>query len=74
MALSITRQSIEVEELIPVGAPETKEPSAAFELKVESTLKTEMYFYCLWTSIQREFTRDGLRRVRKGIAMDRVEV
>lgn len=66
--------NIHLEELIPVGGPEAKEPTAAFELKVESTLKTEMYFHCLWTSVQREFTRDGLRRVRKGIAMDRVEV
>lgn len=66
--------TIQLEELIPVGAPEAEEITPVFELKVVSTLKTEMYYYCRWTSIQREFTREGLRRVRKGISMDRVEV
>lgn len=66
--------TIQLEELIPVGAPEAEEITTVFELKVVSTLKTEMYYYCRWTSIQREFTREGLRRVRKGISMDRVEV
>ena len=66
--------SFQVEELIPIGGPETEEVMTAFEMKVESTLKTEMYFHCRWISIQREFTREGLRRVRRGIAMDRVEV
>ena len=66
--------SVELEERIPVGGPETEEIMTAFELKVVSTLKTEAYYHCRWTEIQREFTREGLRRVRKGIAMDRVEV
>lgn len=66
--------TIQLEELIPIGGPETTEPSAAFEIKVESALKTEKYFHCRWTSIQREFTREGLRRVRRGISMARVEV
>ena len=65
--------TIELEELIPVGAPEEEEITQIFVLKVESTLKTEVYAYCCWTSIQREFTREGLHRVRKGIAMDRLE-
>ena len=66
--------SFEMEDLIPVGAPETDEPAEFFEVKVISALKTEQYFHCCWTGIQREFTREGLKRVRKGIAMDRVEV
>ncbi len=66
--------SFEMEDLIPVGGPEAVETTEIFEVKVESALKTEQYFHCCWTSIQREFTRDGLRRIRKGIAMDRVEV
>ena len=66
--------NIQLEELIPAGSPETEEPSANFELKVVTDVKTEMYFYCRWTSIRREFTREGLRRIRKGICMDRVEV
>ena len=66
--------SITLEELIPAGSPETREPEAAFQLKVVTKMKTEVYYHCRWTSVRREFTRDGLRRVRKGIAMDRQEV
>ena len=66
--------NITLEELIPAGSPETQEPAAAFQLKVATKMKTEVYYHCRWTSIKREFTRDGLRRIRKGIAMDRQEV
>ena len=65
---------ITLEELIPAGSPETAEPEAAFELRVVNPMKTEEYYHCRWTSIKREFTRDGLLRIRKGIAMDRQEV
>lgn len=65
---------ITLEELIPSGSPESREPEAAFELKVATKTKTEVYYHCRWTSIRREFTRDGLRRIRRGIAMDRQEV
>ena len=66
--------NIQLEELIPAGSPEIDEPAANFELKLVTDVKTEMYYYCRWTSIRREFTREGLRRIRKGICMDRVEV
>lgn len=65
---------IQLEELIPAGSPESAEPAANFELKLVTDVKQEMYYYCRWTSIHREFTREGLRRIRKGICMDRVEV
>ena len=64
----------QLEELIPAGSPETAEPAANFELKLVTNVKTEKYFYCRWTSIRREFTREGLKRIRKGFCMDRVEV
>ena len=64
---------IELEELIPAGSPETAEPAAAFELKVVTDVKTEVYYHCRWTSVQREFTSEGLRRIRKGISMLREE-
>lgn len=65
---------IRLEELIPAGSPETDEPEAAFQLKVVTKMKTEVYYHCRWTSVRREFTRDGLRRIRTGIAMLRQEV
>lgn len=65
---------IQLEDLIPTGSPESEEPQYAFELKVVTDVKTEKYFQCRWTSVQREFTRDGLRRIRTGICMDRLEV
>lgn len=36
-------------------------------------LKTEIYYHCDWTSIRREFTKDGLRKIRRGFAMLREE-
>lgn len=64
---------IQLEELIPAGTPETEEPNERFELKLVTARKTEVYYSCDWTSIRREFTRDGLRRIRRGLAMMREE-
>lgn len=64
---------IQLEELIPSGSPETVEPAAAFQLKIVTNRKTEVYYHCRWTSIKREFTKDGLRRTRKGISVLREE-
>lgn len=66
--------TIQLEELIPAGSPEAAEVTSVFELKLVTAEKTEMYYYCRWTSIKREFTREGLRRIRKGISLKRVEV
>lgn len=65
---------IRLEERIPVGSGETAEPEGAFQMKIATDVKTEVYYHCRWTSIQREFTKEGLRRVRSGIAMERQEV
>lgn len=64
---------IQLEELIPAGSPETVEPDGAFKLEVVSDVKKEIYYHCRWTSIKREYTREGLRRIRKGISMLREE-
>ena len=64
----------QIEEHIPIGAPEAKQVFPQFEVKVVSTLKTERYLKSRWTSVHREFTREGLVRIRKGIAQERVEV
>lgn len=64
---------IQLEELIPAGSPETAEPAGAFQMKIVTEQKTETYYHCRWTSVKREFTKEGMRRVRKGIAMLREE-
>jgi hypothetical protein len=66
---------LRLEELIPAGNGESADPVEPFELRVETDAVIENYYYCKWTSIQRSFTREGLRKIRKGIAMAReVEV
>jgi len=65
---------IQMEELIPAGSWETEEPEGAFQLKIVTEVKTEIFYHCRWTSIKREFTKEGLRRVRKGVAMLREEL
>ena len=61
---------LRVEDLIPVGSPESVDPTAkAFQVKVVTDQKTEIYYHCKWTRVQREFTRAGLRRIRTGISM-----
>ena len=65
--------AIRLEELIPNGYPEMEEPAGEFTMKVATDLKTEIYTGCRWTSVQREYTKDGLRRIRKGFALNREE-
>ena len=60
---------ITLEEMIPTGNGEVADPVEPFELRVESDAVIETYYHCKWTSIQRTFTREGLKRVRKGISM-----
>lgn len=62
---------IELEELIPAGSPEAEQLTELFELKLTTEIQTEMYYHCRWTSEKREFTKNGLRKTRVGIAMDR---
>lgn len=65
--------NIRLEELIPAGSPELAEPEGDFTLKIATELKTEVYSGCRWTSIEREYTKAGLRRIRKGFARSREE-
>ena len=64
---------LRLEELIPWGNLVEENPEGAFQLRLESDTVTETYFNCRWTSVRREFTRQGLRRVRTGISMLRQE-
>ena len=64
---------ITLEELIPIGSPENDEPTGAFEVKVVTDVLTEYYYHCRWISVRRELTSQGLRKIRKGISMERAE-
>ena len=64
---------LRLEELIPAGNMEAYDPDPGFAVRVESDIGTETYYQCRWTSVRREFTRQGLRRVRTGISMLRQE-
>lgn len=65
--------SLRLEEQIPVGTAEPVEPGPGFSLVVTTDAKTETYTGCQWTSISREFSSQGLRRLRKGFALKREE-
>lgn len=62
---------IRLEELIPAGSEETPEPEGEFQVMVISDLITETFLGCRWTSVQRQRTRQGLRRIRRGYALER---
>lgn len=64
---------LRLEELIPAGNMEARDPEGSFQVRVESDTVTEIYYSCRWTSVSREFTRQGLRRIRTGISMFRQE-
>jgi hypothetical protein len=63
---------IRLEERIPAGSEEVTEGTAAFQLKLVMADRTEVYNSCRWTNTSREFTREGLRRIREGFAMEKV--
>lgn len=62
---------LRLEELIPSGSEEAAEPTGDFNVKIISDLTTEIYYNCRWTSVQRQRSREGLRRIRKGYALRR---
>ena len=62
---------IRLEERIPAGSTEVTEGTFLFELKLERADQTEVYYGCRWTSSSREFTREGIRRIREGFAMEK---
>jgi len=64
---------IQLEELIPVGSPEYASPSGPCTVVIETDQKKETYSGCRWTQVRREMTKRGLRRIRKGIALQRKE-
>lgn len=64
-----------LEELIPAGSAEVKQTAEQFTLRLAKNIGTaETYYACRWSSIKRQFTQAGLRRVRTGICLTMEEV
>jgi len=72
-SIGTTGWEIQMEELIPVGSPEITGLAEPCEVKIVTDQKTEIYSGCRWTQVRREFSRQGLRRIRRGIALKREE-
>jgi len=65
---------IRLEERIPPGDNEVViNAEEEFELKVMGTLVTEIYSGCRWSSVRREHSTEGFRRIHTGLAMKREE-
>lgn len=62
---------VQVEELIPCGSPETQDVDGEFTLQIVTDQTTETYSGCRWSSVKRELSKQGLKRIRSGIAMER---
>ncbi len=66
--------TVRMEELVPMGEAEPEEPAEGFELEVRSGQNTETFRGCCWKTIRREYSQEGVKRIRQGIARERVEV
>ncbi len=65
--------AITLEEALPVEA-ELLEQTAPFTLRLERAGgQTETYYDCRWTGETRSYTGSGLRRLRRGLALNREE-
>ena len=64
--------NLELEELIPAGSAEVIQSAELFQLRLTTAVQTEMFYHCRWVSEKREFTPAGLRRTRRGVALERV--
>ncbi len=72
-SLGTVSWEIQMEELIPVGSPEIESSGEPCVIRIVTDQKTEIYSGCRWLSEKREFSRQGLRRTRKGVALTREE-
>lgn len=66
--------NIELEEVIPAGSAVSAEPGAGFVLKLITDEKTEEFSGCVWQTTIRAYSKEGLRRIHKGVALGRKEV
>lgn len=66
--------TIELEEVIPAGSAVSAEPGWDFTLRLITDEKTEEFSPCNWISTRREYSKAGLRRIHKGVALSRKEI
>lgn len=66
--------NIELVEVIPAGSAVSAEPGMGFTLKLVTDEKTEQFSGCSWVSTSREYSKAGLRRIHRGVALSREEV
>lgn len=66
--------NIELEEVIPAGSAVEAEPGMNFTLKLVTEEKSEEFGQCNWVTTRREYSKAGLRRIHKGVALSRKEV
>lgn len=72
-AISLGRGGWEIRlvEQIPARGEDLAERTGEFAIQITGYQGVETYRECVWTSVKREFTRQGLKCTRKGIAMRR---
>ena len=65
--------NIELEEVIPAGSSVSAEPGEDFVLKLVTDETSEEYDCCVWQTTSRAYSKEGLRRIHKGVALSRKE-
>jgi hypothetical protein len=66
--------TFQLEEMIPIGQTTPESHTGSFTIRVETEKTVEKFFVCRWSSIRQEYTKEGMKRIRKGIARIREEV
>ena len=66
--------TFQLEEMIPIGQTTPEDHTGSFTIRVETEKTVEKFFVCRWSSIRQEYTKEGMKRIRKGIARIREEV
>ena len=71
VSLGSGRWNICLVERIPFESEDTAEQMGLFSIQITGMHGSENYRECVWTSVKREFTQQGFKCTRKGIAMRR---
>jgi len=66
--------SLRLKEMIPIGSELEESEEGTFSIRVVTEQGGEVYHDCRWTSIQRDYTKEGLRQIRKGFGRVREAV
>ena len=66
--------TFQLEEVIPIGQTAPEDHTGIFSIRVETEKTVERFFDCRWSSVQQVYTKEGLKRIRKGIARIREEI